>query len=204
MGNIVEITVSIDEFIKNMILIESEALNLNQSDIIKETLTNRYYFKNKIAKDLVELKMIDEKESTQNILEKAFILSCMNYDKASKKLVEFAFNLHILSTGKINVFKDKHLINHLVKFSKELIRFLELKNANKEDISALKSNIEKLIKNPSYFRLGNWYTLIIKNWDLIKYDISVYLVLIDLIYLNHDIRNDAKTKYELINILREI
>lgn len=204
MGNIVEITVSIDEFIKNMILIESEALNLNQSDIIKETLTNRYYFKNKIAKDLVELKMIDEKESTQNILEKAFILSCMNYDKASKKLVEFAFNLHILSTSKINVFKDKHLINHLVKFSKELISFLELKNANKEDISALKSNIEKLIKNPSYFRLGNWYTLIIKNWDLIKYDISVYLVLIDLIYLNHDIRNDAKTKYELINILREI
>ena len=186
---------------KKTIELISSRTNQTQTEIIENAILSQYMPKDKFLFSVISEDMLINQDIKMCLI-RLFSESAINEKYRSEDLIKYCQEIELRSN---NVLTGEESIRYnLLKYLKTLLQIFKNKNVKESDIKIYEMFIEELEKEPKYSHLINFYQLILKNWDICKYEETTFNVLSGLIKLNEKLKFDSINMYELYNILLKI
>lgn len=186
---------------KKTIELISSRTNQTQTEIIENAILSQYMPKDKFLFSVISEDMLINQDIKMCLI-RLFSESAINEKYRSEDLIKYCQEIELRSN---NILTGEESIRYnLLKYLKTLLQIFKNKNVKESDIKIYEMFIEELEKEPKYSHLINFYQLILKNWDICKYEETTFNVLSGLIKLNEKLKFDSTNMYELYDILLKI
>lgn len=183
---------------KKTIELISSRTNQTQTGIIENAILSQYMPKDKFLFSVISEDMLISQD-TKMCLIRIFSESVISEKYRSEELVKYCQELELRSN---NVLTGEESIRpKLLKYLKVLIEIFKNRGVKESDIKIYEMFVEELEKEPKHSNLINFYQLILKNWEICKYEETTFNALSGLIKINDKLKFDSNNMYELYDIL---
>ena len=183
---------------KKTIELISSRTNQTQTEIIENAILSQYMPKDEFLFSVISEDMLINQDIKMCLI-RMFSESVIDKKYRSEELIKYCQELELRSN---NALTGKEPIRHnLLKYLKTLIEVFKSKSVKKSDIKIYEMFVEELEEEPEFSHLINFYQLILKNWDICKYEETTFNILSGLIKLNEKLKFDSTNMYELYDIL---
>lgn len=183
---------------KKTIELISSRTNQTQTEIIENAILSQYMPKDKFLFSVISEDMLINQDIKMCLI-RLFSESAINEKYISEDLVKYCQEIDLRSN---NVLTGEESIRpKLLKYLKALIEIFKNRGVKESDIKIYEMFVKELEKEPKHSNLINFYQLILKNWEICKYEETTFNALSGLIKINDKLKFDSNNVYELYDIL---
>lgn len=183
---------------KKTIELISSRTNQTQTEIIENAILSQYMPKDKFLFSVISEDMLINQDIKMCLI-RLFSESAINEKYRSEDLIKYCQKIELRSN---NVLTGEESIRpKLLKYLKALIEIFKNRGVKESDIKIYEMFVEELEKEPKHSNLINFYQLILKNWEICKYEETTFNALSGLIKINDKLKFDSNNMYELYDIL---
>lgn len=185
--------------------------NRSMSAIVEKILLESLLPKDREFKWIIENQLYSENGNIGNALADIFANNAAGTNEQAvhdnyHQLVKFAYTQDNLCN--VALTGEEIDLPYVISQVNAIIRYLEFIQDNstpeqKRDYKTEKALLIELENEPQFSRLGNFYLLILDNWDLLKNCTYTYRLLAGLCRLQKGWRSDCDARIELVEILKE-
>lgn len=183
---------------KKTIELISSRTNETQTEIIESAILSQYMPKDEFLFSVISEDILINQDIKMCLM-RIFSESAINEKYRSEDLIKYCQEIELKSNNTLT--GEESIRYNLLKYLKILLQIFKNKNVKESDIKIYEMFIEELEEEPKYSHLINFYQLILKNWDICKYEETTFNVLSGLIKLNEKLKFDSNNMYELYDIL---